>query len=137
MESLVHLLTRDDCLERLEQSSVGRIAVTHRALPVIVPVNYALAGSRILFRTERDGMLAHACTGNVVAFEVDEVSTSGRSGWSVLVVGTATLLEGSAAVRAVESGLVAAAGGGRDQFVAISIGQLCGRVIEPVAATTG
>jgi hypothetical protein len=91
-----------------------------------------LSDSRVLFRTEPGGMLARACAGSVVAFEVDDVAPDGRTGWSVLVVGVAELLEGSAAIRAAETGLVAAVGGGLDQFVAIAIGQLSGRVIEPL-----
>ena len=106
--------------------------MTHRALPAIVPVNYVLSGSRVVFRTEPRGMLARACAGTVVAFEVDELDPEGRSGWSVLVVGQAELLDGSAALRAAESGLVAAVGGGRDQFVAVTIGQLSGRLIQPI-----
>lgn len=137
VETLAHALTWDECLDRLRIGTVGRVAVTHRALPAIVPVNYTLSGSRVLFRTEPGGMLARACAGTVVAFEVDDLEPDGRSGWSVLVVGTAELLEGSAAVRAAETGLVAAVGGGRDQFVAIAIGQLSGRLIEPVVEAAG
>jgi uncharacterized protein len=129
METLAQPLTWEECVARLESSTVGRIAVTHRALPAIVPVNFAMSGSRVIFRTEPGGMLASACAGAVVAFEVDDVSPDGRRGWSVLLVGMAELLEGSAAVRANETGLVAAVGGGRDQFVAITIGQLSGRLI--------
>jgi uncharacterized protein len=132
METLTRPLTWDNCLTRLRSSTIGRIAVTHRALPAIVPVNYVLSGSRVIFRTEPGGMLARACADSVVAFEVDELEPDGRSGWSVLAVGMAELLEGSAAVRAAETGLAAAVGGGRDQFVAIAIGQLSGRVIDSV-----
>lgn len=137
METLARPLTWDDCLDRLQSSTIGRIAVTNRALPAIVPVNYALSGSRVVFRTEPGGMLARACADTVVAFEVDELDPDGRSGWSVLAVGMAELLEGSAALRAAETGLVAAVGGGRDQFVAITIGQLSGRLIEPIEQPTG
>jgi nitroimidazol reductase NimA-like FMN-containing flavoprotein (pyridoxamine 5'-phosphate oxidase superfamily) len=133
METFARPLTWEQCLDRLATATVGRIAVTHRALPAIVPVNFVLSGSRILFRTEPGGMLANACKGNVVAFEVDDVGPDGRSGWSVLVVGLAELLDGSAALRATEAGLVSAAGPGRDQFVAITIGQLTGREISEAA----
>jgi uncharacterized protein len=138
MENLAQSMTWDDCMVGLRSCTVGRIAVTDRALPAIVPVNYVVTGSRVIFRTEPGGMLARACAGNVVAFEVDDVDRNGRSGWSVLVVGMAELLEGSPAIRASETGLVAAVGGERDQFVAITIGELSGRVIglagEPVSA---
>jgi nitroimidazol reductase NimA-like FMN-containing flavoprotein (pyridoxamine 5'-phosphate oxidase superfamily) len=137
METLAQSLTWDECLDRLRAGSIGRIAVTHRALPAIVPVNYVLSGSRVVFRTEPGGMLARACAGAVVAFEVDDLDSDGRSGWSVLVVGLAELLDGSAALRASETGLVSAVGDGRDQFVAITIGQLSGRLIQPIVEPAG
>lgn len=131
MSSRAVPLDRDECLHRLRGAAVGRVAVTHQALPAIVPVNYAVVGSSVVFRTEAGGMLARACDNTVVAFEVDDLARNGRTGWSVLVVGVAELLSGSAAVRAVETGLVSAAGEGRDQFVAVTIGQLTGRRIVP------
>lgn len=137
METLAEPLSWEECLDLLRTGSIGRIAVTHRALPAIVPVNYTISGGRVVFRTEPGGMLARACADTVVAFEVDELDRSGRSGWSVLVVGMAELLTGSAALRAAETGLVAAVGGGRDQFVAITIGQLSGRHIQPSEQPTG
>lgn len=124
-------LSRDECIERLRMESIGRIAATHQALPVIVPVNYVLSGSSIIFRTEPGGMLARACDNSVVAFEIDRLAADGRSGWSVLVVGFAELLSGSAAVRATETGLSSAAGDRRDQFIAIATAQVTGRVVHP------
>jgi len=125
----VTLLTREQCLDRLRRRSIGRVAVTAQALPAIVPVNYVLHGSNIVFRTEPAGMLARGCDGAVVAFEIDAIDRDGSGGWSVLVVGFAELLDGSPALRAVETGLVSAAGDNRDQFVAISIGTISGREI--------
>src|SRR3954452_1557471 len=136
MQPYVRTLTREQCLGKLRVAPVGRVAVTHKALPAVVPVNYVMQGSSIVFRTEPDGMLAHACDGTVVAFEVDDMSADGSSGWSVLVVGVAELLDGSAALRAAETGLVSAAGA-LGQFVGITIGQITGRGIEPVAAPAG
>ena len=131
----VTTLSQTECLAKLANHSIGRIAVTSRALPAIIPVNYALTGrTTIVFRTEPGGMLARATDSTVVAFEVDELARDGRSGWSVLVVGVAHHIDGSDLVRAVASRVSSAAGEGRNQFVAISIGQLSGRVVEPAAA---
>ncbi len=122
-------LTQDECLVALAQGAVGRVAITAQALPAIVPVNYALNAHTIVFRTRTDGMLARACDGSVVAFEVDQLAANGRTGWSVLVVGVATLLSGSDALRALELNLASAAGEDRDQFVSIAIGRISGRRI--------
>ncbi len=104
-----------------------------------MPVNYALDGHAIVFRTRTDGMLARACDGNVVAFEVDRLARDGRTGWSVLVVGVAALLSGSDALRALELNLASAAGEDRDQFVSIAVGRISGRRIgeDLLTETTG
>lgn len=125
-------LSYDECVRRLDAGGVGRVAVTEHALPAIVPVNFVMSGAGILFRTEPGGMLAHGCDGTIVAFEIDGVEADGSGGWSVLVVGTARLLHGSDAVRAVEAGLRSAIGADRDQFVAISLGQVSGREVVDV-----
>lgn len=122
-------MTYDECLRRLDAGGIGRVAITRHALPAIVPVNFVTSGAGILFRTEPGGMLAHGCDGSVVAFEIDGTDPGGSAGWSVLVIGTARLLRGSDAVRAVEAGLCSAVAADRDQFVAISLGQLSGREI--------
>ena len=129
------VLSRDECLDRLARAAIGRVAITSQALPAVVPVNYVLSGSSILFRTRPFGMLANACDRTVVAFEVDDLAEDGRSGWSVLVVGVAEHVEGSAAVRALATGLSSAAGDGRDQFVSITIGKVSGRLITPQLAS--
>jgi len=131
-------LTQSECLAKLAAHSVGRIAVTSRALPAIIPVNYALTGrTTIVFRTEPHGMLARATENTVVAFEVDELARDGRSGWSVLVVGVANHIQGSSLVRAVETRVSSAVGEGRDQFVAITIGQLTGRAVGEGPSAAG
>jgi uncharacterized protein len=92
-------------------------------------VNYRLDGHRIVFRTQESGVLARACDDAVVAFEIDDIGADGRSGWSVLVVGLARLLTGSAALRALELNVVSAADNHRDRFVGISLGQVSGRLV--------
>jgi len=124
-------LSRDECLARLAMTSIGRVAVTSQALPAVVPVNYSLVGNNIIVRTEVGGMVARGCDGTVVAFEIDDLAADGRTGWSVLVVGVAELLDGSPAIRAMEAGLVSAVGPGRDQFIAITIARLTGRSVGP------
>jgi nitroimidazol reductase NimA-like FMN-containing flavoprotein (pyridoxamine 5'-phosphate oxidase superfamily) len=122
-------LSHDECYAALAAGTVGRVAITAQALPAIVPVNYALDGHTIVFRTRPEGMLARACDGNVVAFEVDQLAHDGRTGWSVLVVGVAALLFGSGALRALELNLVSAPGEELSQFVSIAVGRVSGRRI--------
>jgi nitroimidazol reductase NimA-like FMN-containing flavoprotein (pyridoxamine 5'-phosphate oxidase superfamily) len=82
-------LNRDECLRRLATQSVGRIGITVRALPVVLPVNFGLLGESIVFRTTPGTKLDAATNKTVVAFEADSYEPDGRSGWSVLVIGRA------------------------------------------------
>ena len=129
MEAVMTRMRRKQCLQHLAEQSIGRVAVTAQALPAIFPVNYALQDDAVVFRTTADGLLAGSCDSNVVAFEVDDLAADGSKGWSVLVVGVATLLVGRDAQRAAELNLASAMGEGRDQFVAVSVGRVSGRYV--------
>jgi nitroimidazol reductase NimA-like FMN-containing flavoprotein (pyridoxamine 5'-phosphate oxidase superfamily) len=133
MTTTLREMTREQCLAALRGARIGRVAVSHRALPVIVPVNYVLDGATIVFRTDPDGLLAGACRSTVVAFEIDDLDPAGRSGWSVLVVGVADALDVSEQLRAAGLGLTSAAGDGRDHFIRVSISTMSGRVVAPAA----
>ena len=82
-------LTRDECLAHLGKVSVGRLGVTIRALPVILPVNFVMHEGAIVLRSVPGSKLDAATADAVVAFEVDEHDPEGRWGWSVLVQGVA------------------------------------------------
>jgi nitroimidazol reductase NimA-like FMN-containing flavoprotein (pyridoxamine 5'-phosphate oxidase superfamily) len=83
-------LTFDECLLRLREHEVGRIALVVDEFPMVVPVNYRLVvlpGTHwIAIRTRRGGLIQSA--GIQVAFEIDEIESSTRSGWSVVARGT-------------------------------------------------
>jgi uncharacterized protein len=83
------ILSRSACLRLLAASTVGRVAVSRRALPTILPVNYAMLGDDIVFATGTGSKSLAIAEEVVIAFEVDEVDLVTRSGWSVVVVGKA------------------------------------------------
>lgn len=85
------VLGREESLALLATKRVGRISVTMRALPTILPVNYVLDAETesIVFRTGYGTKLAAAGRNAVVAFEIDDIDEDTRSGWSVVVIGTA------------------------------------------------
>lgn len=85
----IETLTATQCIELISQESIGRVGVTVGALPVILPVRYALVGGSIIFRALLGSKLASATNHTVVAFEVDASDADGISGWSVLVQGMA------------------------------------------------
>src|ERR1700722_6119477 len=102
----LELLSEDECRYLLGTASVGRVGVSVNALPVIMPVNYRLAGDVIRFWSGPCLKLKAAQTHTVVAFEVDEFDPEHERGWSVLAVGLATQID--------DAGVLAAAA--RDGF---------------------
>ena len=83
-------LTSAECWARLSTGSLGRISVTVAALPVVVPVFYAVMDESIVFRCPPRTRLAAATTRSVVAFEVGEYADETGHGWSVMAQGVAS-----------------------------------------------
>lgn len=79
-------IPRDECLQLLSQRSVGRLAIVRKGRPLIFPVNYALQGEVVVFRTDPGQKLLGSHL-RKVAFEVDEVDDAAGTGWSVLLQG--------------------------------------------------
>jgi len=86
MVAYVEPVSRNECLNMLARTSVGRLGLVVQREPVIVPVKYGLDGDHILFRTPPASTLA-GVTAATVAFEIDHLDASQRAGWSVLVRG--------------------------------------------------
>jgi nitroimidazol reductase NimA-like FMN-containing flavoprotein (pyridoxamine 5'-phosphate oxidase superfamily) len=84
----VDTLRAEECLELISHVPVGRVGVTMRALPVIIPVNFQLLAGSIYARIVEGSSLAAATSNAVVAFEVDSVEADGKGGWSVSIQGT-------------------------------------------------
>jgi uncharacterized protein len=85
----LEVLPRAVCLHLLAEAHVGRIALSMGALPVVLPVNFAMCDDDILVRTAPGTKLEAAATNAVVAFEVDNVDPVYHTGWSVLAQGIA------------------------------------------------
>jgi nitroimidazol reductase NimA-like FMN-containing flavoprotein (pyridoxamine 5'-phosphate oxidase superfamily) len=85
----LEVLEEDECLALLGSATLGRIAITSGALPVILPVNFVLVDRTVLFRTGRGTKLDAATHGAVVAFEADDCDPVDHTGWSVNVIGVA------------------------------------------------
>lgn len=85
----LEVLDREECLRLLGTATLGRIGLTSGALPTVLPVNFRLAGDRILVRTTKGSKLEAATRHAVVAFEADCYDTMEHAGWSVVVTGMA------------------------------------------------
>ncbi|MEX1008601.1 MAG: pyridoxamine 5'-phosphate oxidase family protein [Acidimicrobiia bacterium] len=83
-------LTFDECIARLQEQQVGRIAVVSDEFPLVLPVNYRLVAmpgkNWIAIRTRPGNVIERA--GVHVAFEIDNIDPERRGGWSVVVRGT-------------------------------------------------
>lgn len=135
-EGLV-ILPEEECFELLARHHVGRVAVTVGALPAVFPVNYTMMDGAIVFRTGDGTKLRAALRNAVVAFEIDDFEPFAHGGWSVLVVGVATELEGHALVRARDLPLNPWADGRRDHYVRIVPEIVSGRQIIHAPADAG
>jgi len=83
------VLDLDDCYRRLEREPVGRLGFVDQGEPVILPVNFAVDGRSLVFRTGHGSKLAAAIMQRPVCLEVDGWDAVEHEGWSVLAKGTA------------------------------------------------
>jgi uncharacterized protein len=135
----LELLTEDQARQLLAGGEVGRVGITVGALPAIFPVNYRVIDGAIVFRTAPGLKLSAATEGAVVAFEVDDYQLADRSGWSVLAVGRAHVIDDpELASKVAEAGLEPFAGGRRTTIVRIEPSFLSGRrLVHATESTRG
>ncbi len=124
----VEVLNRAEAIALLESQEVGRLVYTRRALPAVRPVNFAVRGGAVLIWTGSASSLGQAVRGAVVAFEADELDRATRSGWSVVVVGTAQLVtDETELTRARLDGPSPWAPGIKDHLIRIPLTMVSGR----------
>ena len=127
LEGLEYLKTHE-CLELLATKELGRVGFSVEDRPVILPVNYRIIANAVVFRTDPGAKLTTALTRSVVAFEVDDVASDERSGWSVLVVGRATELTDEPSLQEARQLKVSPwVPGSREHFVVIGAEEVSGR----------
>jgi nitroimidazol reductase NimA-like FMN-containing flavoprotein (pyridoxamine 5'-phosphate oxidase superfamily) len=130
----LELLSEDQCWELLRAASVGRVGLSVKALPVILPVNYQVTGKKIQFWTGPGLKLQSAQTHTVVAFEVDGFSEREHTGWSVLAVGLAVeVTDGAVLDAARRDGFHPWVSGARTHLIEVSVEFLSGRRIVTAA----
>lgn len=123
-------LDRTESLRLLAAKKVGRLAFVNDGTPTVMPMNFTLAGDRIVFRTLAHGSGARAVD-TPVAFEVDDIDDFLEAGWSVVVNGTAELLTEEQLNQLREHAPEPWAEGPRTLFVAIPLEQISGRQLVP------
>lgn len=83
----------DECWQLLAGTPVGRVAFVDGGEPMVLPVNHAVIGHRVVFRTFRGSLLHEALMSEPVAFQVDAFDPDERTGWSVVVRGIAEVAD--------------------------------------------
>ncbi|GAA4576561.1 pyridoxamine 5'-phosphate oxidase family protein [Planotetraspora kaengkrachanensis] len=85
----LEILSRDECLDLLASTAIGRIVFTDHALPAVQPVAFCLIDGNVVIRTTIGSNVAAAAKNSVVAFEVDDFDAAMRAGWTVTAIGHA------------------------------------------------
>ena len=91
----------DECFERLATQELGRLVTSAAGGIDIFPVNYALDGRAIVFRTAEGSKLTELTINDEVLFEVDDHADPDV--WSVIVRGRARRLETNDEVQAADA----------------------------------
>ncbi|BEP14095.1 pyridoxamine 5'-phosphate oxidase family protein [Acidothermaceae bacterium B102] len=128
-------LSRLECLSLLGRASVGRVAFSHRAMPAIVPVTFAMVRDHLVVAADDRALLAYARDGAVVALQTDQDDHLADAVWSVTCVGRAHRLALDDADRRL-AGVTPLPGTTERQFLRIDADLLDGRrfLRRPLAA---
>ena len=129
-------LGEDACRALLAGEEVGRLAMVVGGRPAVFPVNFALDGDAIVFRTAPGTKLDNVGRAPV-AFEVDGLDRAARTGWSVVVDGRleeVTRFDAATLDRLRSLALYPWADGRRDHWLRLVPSRLTGRRVRPHAA---
>ncbi|PRY62549.1 pyridoxamine 5'-phosphate oxidase family protein [Glycomyces artemisiae] len=85
-------LDPEAALGLLDRAEFGRVAFLADGVPTVRPVNHVLLDGRIVVFTRHTSALGRAVRRQAdvqVAYQADQIDPGTRTGWSVLVAGTA------------------------------------------------
>lgn len=128
-------LDREECLRLLASAPIGRLGLTVGALPLVLPVNFALSEMGILVRTSAGSKLDAAVANHVVCFEADGVEAFAHGGWSVIVTGVARVLTDGDVAQISVAHLPHWVDDGAEHVMAISTDRISGRRLHHQART--
>jgi uncharacterized protein len=134
----LRVLDRDQCLRLMADEVIGRLAVIAGNTPAIFPVNYALDGDTIVFRTDPGTKLAHGPRAPA-SFEVDRFDHAGRAGWSVVATGRleeVTHYDAATFARVRRLAIDPWPGGDKGHWMRLVPDRVTGRRLDPHAPAT-
>jgi nitroimidazol reductase NimA-like FMN-containing flavoprotein (pyridoxamine 5'-phosphate oxidase superfamily) len=131
--SALETLRVPDCRRLIAAGGVGRVVFVAERGPVALPVNFAMIGEDILFRTAAGSPLEDADEWTV-GFEVDHIDNAMKEGWSVLVTGVLhRVTDEDELAEARDLRVEPWASGGRDTYLRVQIEEMTGRRIRATA----
>jgi nitroimidazol reductase NimA-like FMN-containing flavoprotein (pyridoxamine 5'-phosphate oxidase superfamily) len=131
-EHVLRTLSPAECIGLLEPGGIGGVGFASAEGIMMLPVNFAVTGKVVIFRTAPDTLLALYADAQV-SFEADRFDAVRREGWSVLVHGRAHKVTEERAVKRLEdvTHLRPWAPGARDVYVRLAPTRISGRRIQP------
>src|ERR1700694_2222463 len=128
-KSNVDILPDEECWSLLRNHNLGRLAIVVEGCPRIFPVNYGVAESTLVFRTEPGAKLSHG-PGSAACFEIDGHDQRTSMAWSVMAVGVLEDITDAVDERRRVLRLVPvepAAPGTRLHWLALNVAEVSGR----------
>lgn len=125
MLSPVSVLTEQECWVLLRRLELGRLAYHHSDAVQLAPVNYAVAGDHIIFRTGEGAKLSGLLHDADVAFEVDTMTDDEAR--SVICRGVAVELCGEQALMTDQLRLRPWVATHKSHIIAIRVTSISGR----------
>jgi nitroimidazol reductase NimA-like FMN-containing flavoprotein (pyridoxamine 5'-phosphate oxidase superfamily) len=132
-------LDEAESLRLIAPGGIGRIGFSGRYGPTVMPVNYQLYEGTIVFRTTPDSATDEDLRTGIpnaeykVAFEIDDFDTAAKTGWSVLIQGSAHHVESDAErASVVGAGVEPWPGGDRELFLRVVPTRITGRRVRHV-----
>ncbi|MDF5754214.1 pyridoxamine 5'-phosphate oxidase family protein [Spongiactinospora sp. TRM90649] len=128
-------LDRQECMRLISPGGVGRVGFDGRSGLIVLPVNYRVHGGAVVFRTRYGGTLDEELNTGVsgvefkIAFEVDRIDDTDRTGWSVLLHGPAHHVTEDELPEVAHLGVDPWAGGPRELYIRVPVTQVSGRRI--------
>lgn len=118
-------MSSEECWQALREHEFGRLAFHLLDDVHMTPINYAVDGESLIFRTAEGNKLLGVVMHGSVAFEIDELRAD--EAWSVVVRGTARLLTGKEVHRAEQVPLRPWVGDEKHNIVEIVPEEVTGR----------
>lgn len=125
------VLPVDVCMALLADNHFGRVALNDERGPVVLPVNYVLVGTDVVFRSDEGTKVDAALRGASASFEIDAIDERTRTGWSVVMRGRLTEVDDPQHLaRLRELPLHPFAGGDKSRYVRLVHRDVTGRRID-------